>query len=182
MSKIKGTVTRAGKGKFSYFLQLDGNDFYYNTKFEPKCGEGDVVGIEFTPKGDSRGQISKVVVLEDNSGGYDKANSEKSADDSGSGSGGKYSGGGDRNQSIVYQSSRKDALVFVGILLGAEAFACKGKPDARRVQLDELLDELTLKFYGAAIDPAKAVTADAVAEDGADESSDDDWDDGDEWD
>ncbi len=179
MSKIKGTVTRAGKGQYSYFLQLDGNDFYYNTKFKPKCGEGDGVGIEFTSKDDSRGQITNVKVFEENSGGYDKSNSEKSE-----GGGGKSGGGGgtDRNQSIVYQSSRKDALVFVGILLGAEAFAVKGKADARRVQLDELLDEYTRKFYAAAIDPASA-----VAENGGEESDDapegesgDDW--GDDWD
>ena len=86
MAKVKGTVTRAGKGKFSYFVQLDGNDFYYNTKFEPPCGEGDVVGIEFEQKGPSRGNIKKIKVLTDNSGGYSSSNSERKQQSSGGGS------------------------------------------------------------------------------------------------
>ena len=177
--KVKGTVTKASKGKYSWFLQLDGDDFYYNTKYEPKCGEGDVVGIEFTPKGDARGNIQKVKVLEDNSGGYAKANSER-AESSGGGSSGS---GGDRNSSIVFQSSRKDALVYVGLLLQEEAFAIKGKPDLRRVQLDELLDEVTARFYQDAIDPSKVKWLAAVAEEGEEESSngDDDWPDDEEW-
>ena len=48
MSKIKGTVARCGKGKYSYFIVLDEKDgFYFNTKYEPMCGVGDVVGIEY---------------------------------------------------------------------------------------------------------------------------------------
>lgn len=165
MSKIKGTVSKAGKGKFSYFVLLDGNDFYYNTKFEPKCGEGDVVGIEFTPKGESRGQISKCVVLEDNSGGYAKANSETSggAGSSGSGSRSSNSGsgsnrgsGGDRNASIVCQHSQEMAIRTSEIILANEAFAVKGKADARFTQIVALIDTLTVKFYNDALDPEAA--------------------------
>ncbi len=172
MAKRKGTVSRVGKGQYSYFIQLDGDGFYFNTKYEPKCGEGDVVGIEFTKKDDKRGQIKNVTILEQNSSGY-----KASASNSGGGSGGG-GGGGDRQDSIVYQSSRKDAIVFVTLLLTNEAFAIKGKPEDMRVQLEELLDEITGRFFKDASDPRKsnALTGDgADDEDDAKESSNDDW-------
>lgn len=170
MSRKKGTVTGIGKSQYSYFIQLDGDQFYYNTKFEPKCGKDDVVGITFSKTDEKRGNISKVEILEKNSDGY-KSTSTGSDYKRGS----QYTSGTDNRQdSIVFQSSRKDALVFVSILLGAEAFPVKGKADARRVQIEELLDELTSKFFAAAIDPRNSsVLSGAASKDGGD--TDDSW-------
>jgi hypothetical protein len=160
MSRVKGTVTRAGKGKFSYFVQLDGDDFYYNTKFEPKCGEGDVVGIDFEKKGPSRGQINQCKVLEDNSGGYQASNSEKKGGgksfSSGSSASGKTSGGNNRNESIVFQHSQEMAIRSAEIILAQEAYAVKGKADAKYLQVEALIDQLTVKFYEDALDPEKS--------------------------
>ena len=189
--RVKGTVTKVGKGKFSYFIVLDDNGFYWNTKFEPKCGEGDVVGIEGTRKNEQRGQISKVKVLESNSSGYpgDAPAAPKS---------GGYASpaGGNRQDSIMWQSSRKDALVLAEILLSNEAFAAKGKPDAKRLQIEALVDEVTVRFFKDASDPTKCAAytdlANAEKEDKESqddvssfklpEAEDDDWDtDGDDW-
>jgi len=192
MSKIKGTVSRAGKSKFSYFIQLDGNDFYYNTKFEPKCGEGDVVGVEFKPQGDTRGQIKMIKVLEDNSGGYAKANSEKGDDWGGSSGGGSKKssgggGGGDRQDSIVWQHSQEMAISLASQLLAAEAYAVKGKPDEKRVQIEGLVDELTARLFSDALDPRNSTAFKdnkVISEDSGEEESggdDDGWSDDDEW-
>jgi hypothetical protein len=157
----KGTVTKAGKGKFSYYIVLDDNGFYFNTKFEPKCGEGDVVGIEYEPKGDSRGNVKKITVLQDNSGGYQKANSESSGGGRSSGSGGASStggsnrnaGAGNRNESIVFQHSQEMAIRAATIVLAQGAYAVSGKTDAKRLQVEALIDTLTVKFYRDALDP-----------------------------
>lgn len=173
MARKKGTVSRVGKGQYSFYIQLDGDDFYYNTKYQPKCGVKDVVGIEFTRKDDRRGNISKVTVLEHNSNGYEEFKP----------TGGSGASGDSRQDSIVYQSSRKDALVYVGLLLGAEAFPLKGKPDDKRLQLEELIDETIAQFFKDATEPRKAIAAgngeQSSDEDFSDESDakKDEWDD-----
>ncbi len=181
MSKVKGTVTKQGKSKFSYYVMIDTKDgFYFNTRYEPKCGEGDVVGIEYESKGENRGNVKKITILEDNGGPKGVPKSEWN--EGGSKTGG---GGGNRQDSIVFQSSRKDALVLVGILLGAEAYATKGKADAKRVQIEGLLDELTAKFFADASDPRKSKVLTDNAELEEDSGGGDEWggdkDDGDEW-
>lgn len=184
--RVKGTVTGVGKGKFSYFVILDESGFYWNTKFEPKCGKGDVVGIEGVRKDDKRGQIQKLKVLESNSNGY-----EASAPSKPSGGYSSGGGGGDRQDSIVWQSSRKDALVLAGLLLSNEAYAIKGKPDAKQQQIEALVDEITVRYFESASDPKssdayKAASERASTDDddfGADDDGgEDDWSDGgDEW-
>ena len=181
MARKKGTVTRAGKSKFSYFLQLDGDDFYFNTKFEPKCGEGDVVGIEYNKQNDQRGQVSKITVIDDNSGGYQKSNSER-----GSGGGGKSSGGGNDNRqdSICWQSSRKDALVLTGILTSNDLVKIP-KGDKGRVVIEALIDEITVGYFKDALDPrsSKALKdMQEIEDDSKEDKDDDDWDDDDSWD
>lgn len=186
MAKKKGTVSKAAKGKFGYFLMLDGNDFYYNTKFKPKCGEGDIVGIEFTPKGDTRGQIQSVKVLEDNSGGYDKSNSESGGGSSSSGGGGS---GGGRQDSIVWQSCQKVASWLLPVLIEQGAVISKGKPDEKLTQIMGQYDALTYRLFVEASDPRNGAAfkenadiSDESGEDSEEEASDDDdWDDDDEW-
>jgi hypothetical protein len=188
MAKKKGTVSKAGKSKFSYFVQLDGDDFYYNTKFKPKCGEGDVVGIEYARQNDQRGQIKNLKVLEDNSGGYDSSNSEKSYDTPSTSkrSGG---GGGDRQNSIIWQSCQKVASVLLQAEVAAGAVASKGNPDSKAAEIKGRFDELTVSLFEDASDPknsqtykdVKGIESDASNDDT--ESDDDEWDDGDDdWD
>lgn len=143
MSKVKGIVSGTGKGKYSYFIRLDGDPVYYNTKYEPKCSEGDTVGLEFVSKGDTRANIQKVVILEKGSGG---------------GGGGFKSpapgggGGGDRQDSIVCQHSQEMAVRYLDILVSNGGVKISGQPDAKKTQLDELLGELTVHFFNEAMD------------------------------
>ena len=164
MARCKGTVTGCGKGKFSFFITLDSKDgFYFNTKYEPKCGIGDVVGIEYEPKGDKRGNVQKVQILED-SGSPKGVQSRESSGGSGSNSGGSYTASPDRQASIIFQSSRKDALVFLGLLIEKEAVKFKGKADSLRVQITETLDEITAAFYKDAAAPDKSNALTTAAE------------------
>lgn len=190
MARKKGTVTKAGKSKFSYYLQLDGDGHYYNTKFKPKCGEGDVVGIEFTPKGETRSQISSIKVLEDNSGGYDASNSERAF--GGGGSNYKKGGGAsdDRQDSIIWQSCQKAAAELVSAAVAAGAIASKGNPDSKAAELKGYFDERVVSLFRDASDPKNSPTYKdvmGIEQDAAggdswdDDSGDDSWDDDDEW-
>ena len=182
MAKIKGTVSNTGEGKFSKFIMLEERDgFYFNTKFEPKCGKGDVVGIEYEQKGDTRGNIKKIVVLEDNGGAA--ASSSDSWDDTPAPSKGATPASNNRQDSIVWQSARKCAVPFVAALLAAEAFKPTGKADAKRTQIENLLDEVTYRFFTAAADPRNSEafkTNTKIDEDAAepeeDDAKDGDWD------
>lgn len=167
MAKQKGTVSKIGKGKFGFFLMLGERDgFYFNTKFEPKVGEGDVVGIDYTPKGDTRGNVSKVTMLTDNGGPKGATAAPASTS--------RYSASPDRQDSIVYQSSRKDALVFLGLLVEQGGVKLAGAADAKRLQLTELLDEITVEFFKAAEKPreSNALSTEASV---AKDSADDEW-------
>ena len=174
MSRCKGTVTSVGKGKFSFFILLDSKDgHYFNTKFEPKCGIGDVVGIEYEPKGDKRGNVQKVQILEDS--GSPKGVQERAS------SGGGAKGGPNVQDSIVFQSSRKDALVFLGMLIAADAVKFKGKADALRLQMTETLDEITAAFFKDAAAPRKSsalTTAEELSDDATGGDKTGDWDEG----
>lgn len=191
MARKKGTVTRAGKSKFSYYIQLDGDQHYYNTKFKPKCGEGDVVGLEFNKQNDQRSQIKSIKVLESNSGGYDSSNSERGTGSAGGSS--RSNSGGDRQDSIIWQSCQKVAAVLVEAEVAAGAVAAKGNPESKSAEIKGRFDELTVSLFEDASDPRKSKTYADVkgiekdagddSGDGWDDAGDDDnWDDDDEWD
>lgn len=184
--KVKGTVSGCGKGKFSYFVTLQEKDgFYYNTKFEPKCGKGDVVGIEYEQKAENRGNVKKITVLESNSNGYE----DTSKKDGGGFGGGKNSGGGggDRQNSIIWQHSQEMAISATHMLVTSDGIKLPpaSKPDARRTVIEALLDELTVKFFKDASDPlaSKAYSDGAGIEEDAGDGEkepdgDDAWDEG----
>ena len=170
-SKRKGTVSKIGKSKFSYFVQLDSDGFYFNTKYDPKCGVGDVVGITFEPKGDTRGQITAIKILEDK-GGPKGMQAEGDSGGGGGKSGGTYTASPDRQDSIIYQSSRKDALVLAGILVSNDGIKLPKDTDKRRTIIEALVDETTLVYFRAAEKPREALKAEAKTSDDADG---DDW-------
>lgn len=68
-------------------------------------------------------------------------------------SGNSFSGGGgDRQASIIYQSSRKDALHLVEILLSSDALPITGAKtkagEAKRFdEIQAIVDKLTVRFY-----------------------------------
>lgn len=151
MSRIKGTVSKVGKSQYSYFIMLDEEQFYYNTKFEPKCKEGDVVGIEFAKKADNRGQIQKVTILTVGDGPANDFESKPSRP-----SGGRPAAGGDRQDSIVWQHSQEMALRATNIIIASGGFAIKGTADKKRIQIEGLVDELTARYFNDAMNPRQS--------------------------
>ena len=77
----------------------------------------------------------------------------KAADKPANGSGNQSSGGGgDRQASIIYQSSRKDALQLVEILLANDALPVSGAKsksgEAKRFdEIKAFVDKLTVEFF-----------------------------------
>ncbi len=188
MSRKKGTVTAAAQSQYGYFVQLqETGDYYYNTKFEPPCGIGDVVGIEFQEKGQGRGNVTKIKLLESKGPGFQK----KAPAKRGGGGGGGFNDPA-RQDSIIFQSSRKDALVFVDLLIRNDAVAIKGKTPEKALQISELVTQITAKFFADAADPRnsdclKGAEEDAKEEDewnddGDAKGGDENWDGEDEWD
>ena len=187
MARKKGTVTAAAQSQYGYFVQLqETGDYYFNTKFEPPCGDGDVVGIEYTDKGKGRGNVTKIKLLESNGPGF-----QKKAPPAKRGAAGGYNDPA-RQDSIIFQSSRKDALVFVDLLIRNEAFALKGKAGEKALQISELVTQLTAKFFADAADPRNSdclkgaedlAKEDDEWHDGAqEEAANEEWDGEDEWD
>ncbi len=172
MSKAKGKVARIGDGKYSKYIMLENKDgFYFNTKYNPKCGVDDVVGITYTPKGEARGNISKIEILED--AGGPKGVQENARVSSG--------GGGDRNASIIMQHSQEMALRYVTILLSAEAIKLPKVSD-REEFVSTLVDESISRFNEQATNPGKPAVVESEEEEPSESwdekpetEGDDDW-------
>lgn len=143
--RVRGVVFRAGKSKFGFYIKLDGDDTFYNTKYEPKVGEGDEIGIEFDRKGRSC-NIKNVKV-------FSKADRAPRGNGSGNGSGGYQPAGGDRQDSIVWQSSRKDAIEMAALLLTNGAVTMPKTANDRAVIVDGLVNKLTYRYFLDASNP-----------------------------
>lgn len=167
MAKRKGTVSKIGKSQYSFYIQLDSDGFYFNTKYDPKCGIGDTVGITFDKKNDQRGQITDVKLLNDS------GSPKGFQGNPGGGGGGGYKAEPGRQDSIVYQSSRKDALVLAGLIVSNEAIKLPKAADARRTVIEELVTETTARFFADASDPKAAIKGAQDVEDDA--GGDDAW-------
>lgn len=143
MAKVRGVVFRAGKSKFGYYVKLDGNETFFNTKYEPKCEQGDEVGIEYVQKGRSC-NISKLVVLS-KAGRREQGGNGNPAP-------------ADRNDSIVWQSSRKDAIAAADLLLRNGAVKLPKTEDGRAAIIAGLVDKLTYVYFNDAVDPRNSST------------------------
>lgn len=98
----------------------------------------------------------------------------------GRGGGGGYKKDPAVQRSIVMQHSQGSALAFLAILIdqGGIKLPASNKPAARKLALEELLDEQTRRFYTQAAEDGAEEFADSdEADDVADESEDDDVDD-----
>jgi len=174
MAKQKGTITKVTKGKFGYAVLLAERDgFYFNTKFNPSdCGEGDVVGIDFTQKGENRGNVTKITLITDNGGpkGHQEAASDWS--EGSSSGGGSAPAGGDRNDRITWQSCQKVAAPLLATLVASNAIALPAKTKApeRYDILVAAYDTLVVKLFNDASDPrsSAAFKGEAAIEEDAD--------------
>lgn len=175
-SKVKGKVSKILKSKFGYAIMLDDSKFYYNTNYDPKVGEGDVVGIMFERKGDNRGNIKKVKLLTD--GGSPKG--FQGGNRGGGGGGGSSNNDPARQQSIVYQSVLKTVPGLAALIIEHGGIKIpKTKPDAARIVIEELIDELAIKYTKIALDPREALKGLKDAKGESEANDDDDWDDDD---
>lgn len=144
--RVRGIVAKTGKGQYSYYVVLDGDEKYYNTKFEPKCNPGDDVGIEFEPKGDKRGNIQKLKVL---NAGAQPPPAQPAASSGGFKRG--AAGGDARQDSIVWQHSQEIATRLLTVMLqsGATSLPKTGGAEV----LKGMFQQLTYEAFRDALDP-----------------------------
>ena len=98
---------------------------------------GNLVEFEANPVNDSSAQIVGDVTL---------VKEEKAATVAAATGGTKTSSYADRDASIQYQSSRKDAIEFVGLILKADAVKLPAKQADKLESLEALVDHYTSKF------------------------------------
>lgn len=171
MSKqVTGTVykvyDREFRGRMTHTVKIDGDPTWYragNKRFAGIAEPGNVVTFtaEPNPGRDDAKIISDITLA---------------APAPAAASGTPYADG-NRDNSIVYQSSRKDAIALVQVMLAAGALKIP-KPEAKRAGAIELaVDRYTALFFED-VGTLGAVTREAEgageeAETGADEESDD---------
>lgn len=151
--KITGTVYRVfrkdwpanarnPKGNTTYSLKIEGDPRYYRTN-NPWHGiaePGNFVQFDAKPKDETSASIEGPVV---------KIDAPAAATVSvATPAGGTASGGyGSRDNSIVYQSSRKDALVYLDLIQETGAVKLPEKAALKLAALDALLDKYTADFF-----------------------------------
>lgn len=128
---MQGTVNKINFNGKAYSAEVGGT--WYGAGFnEPKFKEQDV--IEFTVE--NRGKfknLGETVTVVGTSTGSVKPPAKASFDD--------------RNVSIAYQSSRKDALVFVQTLIQTGAITLPTKKSDQADALLALVEDYTAQFY-----------------------------------
>ena len=170
--RVEGTVFRVYDREFSgkkvYTIKIEGNDTWYRAGTKRYAGiaeSGNRVAFDAEPnpgRGDAK--ITSDVVL------------AKAAPAAAPGT--PYAAGGDRNSSIVYQSSRKDALALVALLAQTGALKLPAAQAAKVGAVEAALDRYTALFFddvstlGAVVREAEG-TGDGAAE-SEDETDEDD--------
>ena len=141
--RIEGTVFKVYEktfsGKANYSIKLDGNPIYYRAKQQRFAGiaePGNRVAFNATANADGQSaNIDGPVTL------------SAPAAVAASGTPAVAQSYGDRSNSIVYQSSRKDALEFVALALSTGSLSL-GKVDKKRLGiLEAALDRYTALFF-----------------------------------
>jgi hypothetical protein len=144
--RTKGTVAKVIKGQYGYGVILQNQDgYYYNTKYDPKCETGDVVGIEHVNTKPNASQIKSIQTLEKGPGAP------------AAGGGGAQSGG--RQDSIIWQSCQKVASWLVQAKVAAGALE-----DPSSAGIDREFDKQTYRLYKDASDPTNSSTYRNMAE------------------
>jgi hypothetical protein len=177
MSKVTGVVskiferdTKFGK---SYRLAIDtgkGDDEWFGHGFKaPACEEGQT--IEFTTK--SRTAKNGQVYV-DVDGSVTVVQAARAVAQNTGGASPAFIAGGDRQASIVVQSSLKSAIETVGIALNNGALTLgSGKAAAKWDTLRGAIDELTREYAQMALEPSTFLSAEELDED--EDLADEDW-------
>lgn len=125
-------------GKMTYSIKLDGQPLYHRAGMQRFAGiaeAGNRVSFDAEPNPDGKStKITSPVTLV----------AAQAVASSGTPSGG---GDGPRQNSIIYQSSRKDALEFLNVLFNAGALKLPAAVAAKAGALEALLDRYTALFF-----------------------------------
>lgn len=178
MAKVTGKVFRVfekewpskfpgKKGNKTYSIKLEDDPIYYRTPKEKYEGlrfagiaePGNMVTFDAEPINETSAQINGAVTLVEQPKSQATAPVANGSTASGSGS---YA---DRDVSIRYQSSRKDALEFVSLIVKAEAVKLPAKQADKLEALEALVDHYTA-IYLADIGTQGAVARASGAEEG----------------
>lgn len=141
--KISGVVERKGERATSagttYSITVDNVNYgFYKTV--PKCSEGDYVEFYAKQNGNYWNADAKTLKLIDRPASPPKPQPAAK---------GAWVPDKDRQDSIIYQSARKDALEFVQVLLTAGILDLgKSKTAAGKIEVAEIyLDKYTQRFF-----------------------------------
>jgi hypothetical protein len=141
-TKVTGTVWKVfpktwPKGNTTYSVKLDDNPVFYrlgSNNFPGIVEPGNVVEFQAETMDEKSAKVVGAVAI------VPKAQAAANAVATGAIP-------GDRQGSIVYQSSRKDALEYVKLVVASGAIKLPEKIAAKLKALDALLDQVTADFF-----------------------------------
>lgn len=139
MAQVTGKVykifPKEFSGKMNYSIKLEDNPIYYRAGTKSWAGIAEPGNtVTFEAEINSDGKSAKIV------GDVTKARAEP-------GAGIPSTGGGGREASIHYQSSRKDAVEFLKLAFQTEAIVLPKATKGRLGILEAALDKYTAQFY-----------------------------------
>jgi hypothetical protein len=132
---MQGTVNKINYNGKAYSAQVD-NEWYGAGFDQPKFSEGDTIEFNVEQRGKFKNlQYPKVLgsAVSGSSGGSTASAPEPRVDT--------------RNISIVYQSSRKDAIEFVAMLLANQAVPLPTKKSDQADAIKALVEDYASQFY-----------------------------------
>lgn len=151
MAMISGTVSKINyadrSGRRVYSVNVDGQWYggFWNDR--PNCNEGDSVEFEATQNGRFWNANPPTLRVVSSQPAAPTGNS------SAAGAASSNSGGDSRQNSIVYQSSRGDAIELLKVLLEQDLVSLPTKKADKMGAVLNLVDELTDDFAYKALSP-----------------------------
>lgn len=141
VGQVKKIFDREFSGKMTYSIVIEGSPLYFrlNNKRYPGIVEvGNVVEFEATENDDGK---SAKVVSPVTAGKQTKSPQAQAA------SGGGTTDWAAKDRSIQYQSSRKDAIEVVGLLLTSGALKLPADKAKQVSVIEAVIDRYTAQFY-----------------------------------
>mgnify|MGYP001354182343 CR=1 FL=1 len=168
MARVEGIVfkvyDKTFSGRLTYSIKLDGQPLYYRcggNRYAGIAEPGNRIAFDAEPNPDgSSGKVTSTPVL--------MAQQAAPAVASAPSMGGGYNSS-ERNNSIAYQSARKDALTFLNLVNASGALKLPAAQAAKLSALELALDRYTALFFddigtlGAVVREAETATKPADA-------------------
>lgn len=150
MAKFNGVVQKVYEKTFddgnkAYSIKLEGSPLYFRMGKKRNAGTvepGNTIEFFGEQTDEKSAKVTSEITASKKAAPQETSQAATGGKTYGSGS----NGGDDRNASIVYQSSRKDALTLVGILLQANAVAVPAAAAKKLAFIEALVDRYTSSF------------------------------------